>query len=377
MANKLMRLLVVDDTVIYRKIIGDVLAGNPEIELVGTAVNGKVALQKIEQLRPDLITLDLEMPEMDGLAVLHALREQKSRVGVIMLSAFTTQGAEATLEALKLGAFDFVVKPSTDTMENSKEILRRELAQKIKAYTRARQVKDILAEKPSLAVAPVTKKLPTDSAAPDPVAQRRAALPRGLSRPEIVVLGISTGGPQSLIHMIPQLPADLGVPVLIVQHMPPLFTKSLADDLNRRCDWNVVEAQNNEKIQNDHIYIAPGAKQMKIDRRDDGSFIVITDDPPENNCKPAVDYLFRSAAFAYGANCLGVVMTGMGSDGTLGCRLLKRFGAQVIAQDQASCIVYGMPRQVIEDGLADVIAPLDQIAEQIARLAGRKLSLCR
>jgi two-component system, chemotaxis family, protein-glutamate methylesterase/glutaminase len=192
-----------------------------------------------------------------------------------------------------------------------------------------------------------------------------------------LAIGISTGGPKALTTMLPQLPGDLRVPVLIVQHMPPVFTKSLADDLDHRCRLRVYEAADGQPVRAGEILIAPGARQMKIERTAEGVVARITDDPPENSCRPSVDYLFRSLAAVYGAKCLAAIMTGMGNDGAAGCRLVKARGGLVAAQDEASCVVFGMPRQPIEEGIADVVAPLDRLAAEIVLLVEKGRISCR
>lgn len=363
------RVLVVDDSVVYRKIVRDILLDLPGVEVVGTAANGKIALQKIEQLRPDLLTLDLEMPEMDGLEVLRQIKRAANDVGVIMLSGATTQGAKATMVALELGAFDFIPKPASGTLEEHIETLRHNLHTRIMAFACTKQVHTILHS------AALTSSQP---AAASP-AYKKTEIPahiynaknRSTARPEVVAVGISTGGPPALIHMLPRLPADLGVPMLIVQHMPPVFTKSLADDLNRRCALTVSEANHGQQLMPGHVLIAPGGKQMKVAKEDERIIVQITDDPPENSCRPSVDYLFRSVTEIYQGNAIGVIMTGMGSDGTMGCREMKRHGAAIIAQDEASCVVFGMPKCPVEEGIADVVAPLDSIAVEIVRLIGK------
>jgi len=363
------RVLVVDDTATYRQIVSQTLANMPNVEVVGTAPNGKLALAKIDLLQPDIITLDLEMPEMDGLATLTELKKQNSPVAAIMVSAFTTEGAAITIRALELGAFDFVVKPTRDNISQSVDSLRRDLQMKINTFIMrsGRRTQPLISPKSTArpATLPLTPATSVADGA-DSVIIRRAG--RLLNKVDAVVLGISTGGPQALTTMLPKLPGDLGVPMLIVQHMPPIFTKSLADDLNRRCQLHVSEANDGDRLQPNHVLIAPGGKQMRISRLGDRFITSITDDPPENNCKPAVDYLFRSVSNVIGGNILAVIMTGMGSDGTLGCRLLKRKGAAILTQSERSCIVYGMPRQPAEEGLSDVIAPLDLIADQITRV---------
>lgn len=369
----IVRVLVVDDTVVYRRVLSDLLSSVPGIELVGTASNGRIAMQKIEQLRPDLVTLDLEMPEMNGLDVLRQLRATSSTVGAIMLSAFTTQGAEETIAALSLGAFDFVLKPSTGNMEHSVKTLRSELIPKIQAFARAAAVRQRLRQPAPVVPYPASR----ISATGDVVQRMRKAASGPAGKPEVVAIGISTGGPSALSKMLPGLPPDLAAPVLIVQHMPPKFTKSLADDLNNRCRLAVSEAVNGQPILPGSILIAPGGHQMKVERIDGALIARVTDDPPENNCKPSVDYLFRSVAYSCGRNSLAVVMTGMGSDGALGCRLLKRNGAAIITQDEATCVVYGMPKPPAEEGLSDVVAPLDKIAAEITRFAGKGALACR
>ncbi len=381
MSSQPLRVLVVDDTVTYRKIVADILSRLPGVEVVGVAAHGRIALQKIEDLRPDLLTLDLEMPEMDGLAVLSALREQGLPVGAIMLSAFTTRGADATVAALKLGAFDFVLKPAGNDAAQNAAALERDLREKIEAFARTRisrataAVRSVATTKP-----PATT---NGSAAATPcasdVCRRMSRISRGPSgRPEVVAIGISTGGPQALSRMLPMLPADLAAPVLIVQHMPPKFTYSLAQDLASRCRLHSSEACDGDAVLPGRILIAPGGRQMKVVREKDGSTLSvrITDDPPENHCRPSVDYLFRSVANTCGGRAVGVIMTGMGSDGVLGCKLMKRQGASILAQDEASCVVFGMPKIPVEEGIADTVASLDNIAAEITKLAGKGAPVC-
>lgn len=358
MANPL-RVLVVDDTAIYRKIVSDILRELPGVEVVGTAVDGKIALEKIRELKPDVVTLDLEMPVLSGVEVLRQLRREQSTASAIMLSAFTSEGAAATTEALRLGAFDFVLKPTGSNAAESNAVLRTRLSDRIGAFVASR----------ATGTAPVKAAPCVDP----PVNRRTVAVPANPSvlRPEIVVLGISTGGPEALNKLLPHLPGDLATPILIVQHMPPLFTKSLADDLNHRCKLHVMEACEGQVAKAGEVLIAPGGKQMKIERSDFGPIIRITDDPPENSCRPSVDYLFRSAAHHYGGAVLTLIMTGMGSDGALGCRLLKRKGAQIIAQNKETCVVFGMPSLPVEEGLVDVVAPLDEIAREIVARVGQ------
>ncbi|MGA2058830.1 MAG: chemotaxis response regulator protein-glutamate methylesterase [Thermoguttaceae bacterium] len=369
------RVLIVDDTITYRKIVSDVLADLPGVEVVGTAANGKIALQKIEQLRPDLLTLDLEMPEMDGLDVLRCLNQSGSNVQAIMLSGANTNGANLTMTALKLGAFDFVLKPANDKVEKNVEFLRHELGLKIQAFARSQRVHTILHGPAPAPPHTLTAPHPHKDVAHVPHAQRPFEI--NACKPEVVALGISTGGPASLTRMLPQLPVNLGVPILIVQHMPPVFTKSLADDLNRRCALRVCEACDGQPLSPGNVLIAPGGKQMKVERADGHVAVHITDDPPENSCKPSVDYLFRSVSEIYGKKAVGVIMTGMGNDGARGCQEMKRQGAAIIAQDEATCVIFGMPKGPIEEGIADIVAPLDNIALEILRLVGKGAYACK
>lgn len=353
-----LRVLVVDDTIMYRKVVGDILAEIPGVEVVGTANNGKIALSRIASLKPDLITLDVEMPIMNGLETLEALQKDHPDVGVIMLSTLTKRGSEITMKALELGAFDFIAKPDAEAKQENVLFLKNALTPRIKAYAKRLELKVLLKQKmrPSGATAPV-------AARPAPV----AAPSKRIGKSKAIAIGISTGGPNALAKMLPQLP-KLGVPIFVVQHMPPVFTKSLAESLDTKCQYEVREAEHNEAVRPDVIYIAPGGKHMRVAANTAGAKIIqITDDPPENNCKPAVDYMFRSVAREYGALTTGVIMTGMGGDGTLGLKVLKSFGAVTIGQDEESCVVYGMPKTAIEAGVVDVIAPLNMIASEIVR----------
>lgn len=361
-----LRVLVVDDTVVYRKAVSDVLSELPEVEVVGTASNGKIAMSKIESLKPDLLTLDIEMPEMNGIDVLARLQEQAPDVGAIVLSTLTHKGGDLTMQALELGAFDFITKPETDSMEESRKQIKNAISPMLKAFARRQEIKSIL--KGTSSTTPILQTQKRKPKAPDDVIQRMRMLSDKMrARPEVVGIGISTGGPKALAQMMPQLPGDINVPILIVQHMPAIFTQSLAKNLDSKCSFDVKEALDGESIRANKAYIAPGGKQMKIVAGADGKsrIIRITDDPPENSCKPSVDYLFRSLSQHYVGRSAGVIMTGMGSDGSLGLKLMKRTGSFIVAQNEATCVVYGMPKEPVENGIVDVIAPLDKIAEII------------
>lgn len=352
-----LRVLVVDDTIMYRKVVGDILAEMPGVEVVGTANNGKIALTRIASLKPDLITLDVEMPVMNGLETLEAIQKSYPDVGVIMLSTLTKRGSEITMRALELGAFDFIAKPDADAMQENVQMLRGAIGPRVKAFAKRMELRMLLKQ----------RQRPVGAAAPAPAAPSVLASPRRTGKSKAVAIGISTGGPNALTKMLPQLP-KLGVPIFVVQHMPPVFTKSLAESLDAKCLYEVREAENNELVRPDVIYIAPGGRHMRVAASTGGAKIIqITDDPPENNCKPAVDYMFRSVAREYGAMSTGVIMTGMGGDGTLGLKVLKSFGAVTIGQDEESCVVYGMPKMAVEAGVVDVVSPLQMIASEIVR----------
>ncbi|NLD35404.1 MAG: chemotaxis response regulator protein-glutamate methylesterase [Desulfatiglans sp.] len=362
-----LRVLVVDDTVVYRKTVSDVLAEIPGVEVVGTANNGKIAMMKIASLKPDLITLDIEMPEMNGLDVLRALKTEAPDVGAIVLSTLTHKGGDLTIKALELGAFDYITKPETGSIEESKRTIKKILDLLLKSFSRHLEMKKIL-RSANYGKAYSTETLPGQ---PDLRTSRYSATTSTRShrkaKAEIIGIGISTGGPKALSEMMPRIPANINVPILIVQHMPPMFTNSLAKSLNARCAIEVKEAEDGEVIRPNVAFIAPGGKQMKVVAGVDGlsRIIRITDDPPENSCKPSVDYLFRSIAEHYVGRSAGVIMTGMGSDGTLGLRLMKRNGSFIIAQDEPSCVVFGMPKKPIDEGIVDIIAPLERLADEI------------
>jgi two-component system, chemotaxis family, protein-glutamate methylesterase/glutaminase len=356
-----LRVLVVDDSALYRKVVRSVVEQLPNVEVIGHAQNGRLALDRIIADKPDVITLDMEMPELDGLGLLRELKERQIKVSAIMISTLTTAGAQATSAALQLGAFDFVLKPTLPDMEANARQLRADLTPRIEACR--------IISRGKLPVGGETR-TPAAATGGAPLAARMAAAPPKLpcpslrKTPEIIGIGVSTGGPVALHKLLPLLtPAT--PPVVLVQHMPPIFTKTLADDLNRRCQIEVVEGRHGMVVQPGRAIIAPGGKQMRIVRDELRTTIQITDDPPERNCRPAVDYLFRSIAAEYGSRAWGAILTGMGDDGTLGARAMKERGAAILAQDEATCVVYGMPRSVAEAGLVDVVAPLETIASRI------------
>ncbi|MFZ5763569.1 MAG: protein-glutamate methylesterase/protein-glutamine glutaminase [Thermodesulfobacteriota bacterium] len=356
------KVLVVDDTIFYRKILCDVLAGFPFVEVVGTANNGEIALSRIRTLKPDILTLDVEMPNKNGLQVLSAIQAEGLAVDCLMVSSKTVTGSAITMQALELGAIDCIAKPDDADAEANKRVLAVQLGSFLASYQRQLEFREKSGKKGPIArIAQPAAKVEVEVRPESRMGQRP-------ERSQVIAIGISTGGPNALARFLPQLPVDIGVPILLVQHMPPVFTQSLAKSLDGKCALTVKEAVDGEAVQRNTVYIAPGGKQMKVGSGVAMAKIIrITDDPPENNCRPAVDYLFRSVAREYGSKTTCVVMTGMGSDGKLGCMVCKAGGAVVLAQHEASCVVYGMPKAVVDAGLADVVAPLDKLAAEIMK----------
>jgi len=365
---KRLRVMVVDDTIVYRKIVSDIVSALPDVEVVGTAGNGKIALSKIATLKPDLITLDIQMPEMDGLQVLARLKKEAPHVGAIMLSNMTHEGRELTIKALELGAFDVLPKPELGTVADNGAAVKIRLTPMLKAYNRRHEIKQILNGKVEVD-SDDTDLVYSGIKETDDLVHRMNAISGKirLNKSEVVAIGVSTGGPKALAMMMPHMPPNLGVPILIVQHMPPVFTASLAKSLGKKCPLQVQEARDGDTLSPNTVFIAPGGKQMKISSDENGRErrINLTDDPPENSCRPSVDYLFRSVAEHYSDRATGVIMTGMGSDGTEGIRLLKENGSFIIAQDEATCTVFGMPKETIEAGRADVVSPLGNMVQEI------------
>lgn len=344
--------LVVDDAVVVRRMVTDILAADPDIRVVGTAANGRIALQKILQTPPDLVTLDIEMPEMDGLETLRELRKTHPKLPVVMFSTLTSRGAAATLDALALGASDYVTKPANvGSVATAQLRIREELIPKIKSLCgQGHQAAPPMVPQPARAAIP---------AAPRPQSQSASV--------SALVIGVSTGGPNALAVVMPQLPRGLSVPVAIVQHMPPMFTRLLAERLNAQCPLQVVEAKGGEAFVAGTVFVAPGDHHLILERRGTGVFTALTQAPPENFCRPAVDVLFRSAAGVYGDGVLGVVLTGMGQDGLRGSEEITRRGGRVIAQDEATSVVWGMPGFVTHAGLAERVLPIGDIATEVAR----------
>jgi|SRR5579872_7448189 two-component system chemotaxis response regulator CheB len=341
------RILVVDDSVVIRKLLCDILSQDPELEVVASASDGRIALSKILQLKPDLVTLDIEMPVMDGLETLKELRKSNRTLPVIMFSTLTERGAAATLDALSLGASDYATKPSnTGSPAEAIAAIQKELIPKIKALCSS--------------ASPKLKTLPP----PRPAVRVR---PRSKQPIEIVAIGTSTGGPNALAEVLPHIPKDLPVAIVVVQHMPPIFTRLLADRLASQSRIAVSEGIAGVTLAGGHAWIAPGNFHMTVARGGVHYSLGLNQNPPEHSCRPAVDPLFRSVAEVFRSNVLGVVMTGMGSDGVLGSQRIREAGGEVIIQDEASSVVWGMPGLVYAAGQADAVYPVNQLAAEITR----------
>jgi two-component system chemotaxis response regulator CheB len=348
------RILIVDDAVVVRRLVADLLSGDPALEVAGTAANGRIALSRIDQLQPDLVLLDVEMPEMDGLQTLATLRKTHPALPVIMLSRFTSRGAATTLDALALGANDYVAMP--DGVRNLEEALRDlgdRLIPKIKQFARPGR-----GSKAALEVEPPPT--PRNRSLSDPGLRPRSPL-------EIVAVGASTGGPNALALLMAALPADFPVPVVMVQHMPPLFTRLLAERLTAQGTIPVSEAVPGELVRAGRAWLAPGDHHLELAQEGISITLRTHQGPAENSCRPSVDVLLRSVVEVYGAGALVVMLTGMGQDGLRGCERVRAAGGQILAQDEATSVVWGMPGVVARAGLADQVLPLDQLGAEVVR----------
>ena len=350
------RVLIVDDSIIYRSQIRAALTSFPHLELVGTANNGRMAMETLNKVSIDLVILDMEMPEMDGLQTLLEMRKIKSSAKVLLFSSQTARGAQITLEALRLGASDFVTKPDETTNslnQNPANLIRQLLEPKIDAL------------------------FPRASSQPPQTSKKTQSVFELETRPKAIVIGCSTGGPNVLETIFSDISkkckGPLPFPVFIVQHMPPLFTKALAQRLERLSGWKVVEATHGEPVQN-CVYVAPGDYHMVIETEDNRAVISLEQSPKVHFVRPAVDPLFISAARCYGRYCVGFVLTGMGSDGLHGCKEVKAGGGSIIIQNQESCVVFGMPGAVQQSGLQDAEMNPDQIQNCIIKTLNSSLT---
>jgi two-component system chemotaxis response regulator CheB len=381
------KILIVDDNVIYRKMLTRTIGDMEGVELIAPAPNGRTALTRLQHKEVDLILLDMQMPGMDGLETLKRIRERHPDVGVIMISGEYESDAEVVIRALQMGAIDFLPKISSDAEGGNLKVLRShlnslmhqfqgrknlKLAKKIASVNRSNKTVPPQIEKPSEersgGIADRVEKSPGMTS---PLVSPRTVLP---SRVDVIVIGVSTGGPNALNETIPKLPGDIGIPILIVLHMPAFLTPSLAHSLDIKSALRVKEAREGEPLMPNTVYVAPGGMHLLIKNQftqEDESFqrlMRLSDDPPENSVRPSADVLFRSAAEAFDGHILAVIMTGMGYDGMKGVRAMKKRGCYCITQAEETCVVYGMPRAVDEAGLSDERVPLNELASRIVDL---------
>lgn len=374
------RVLVTDDSVVLRRLITDVLSGDPDIEVVGSAVNGKIALEKLTSLKPDLMTLDIEMPVMDGLQTLVEVRKSNRKLPIIMFSTMTERGAGATLDALERGASDYVTKPANvGSIAESMETVRSQLIPKIKSLTGRAPIAP--RARPAFGGPPpglgggrlaVPTAAPRSTGQPASAADVSAAAANPTGRVDVVAIGVSTGGPDALTQVLSQLPGGFPVPVVVTQHMPPVFTQLFAQRLDGKSRLRVVEARQGEMLEPGKVLIAPGDWHMRLVKKAGGIGVALDQGPQENYCRPAVDPMFRSVTDCYGGRALAVIMTGMGSDGHRGAEHIIHAGGSLIVQDEATSVVWGMPGAAVAAGLRCEIVPLGKLAEVItARVNSR------
>jgi two-component system chemotaxis response regulator CheB len=368
-ADKPLRVLIVDDSVLMRQAVRRLLSADPGLEVVDVARDGLEALAKVEKLKPDVLTMDVEMPHMDGLSALKMLMERYP-VPVVMLSSLTAAGAEATVKALSLGAVDFMQKPSANHA-GGLSALGDELVAKVKHASRARVRRPLLIAPRPAASAPAAPEAPAPSPArPRPHLSAPAApvAPAAVVQPgrepdRLLIIGSSTGGPRALAEVVSSLPGDLPCAVIIVQHLPAGFTKSLADRLNQGSALTVSEAKDGDLLSVGHVLVAPGDFHLKVN----GRRVQLDMGARRHGVRPSVDTTLETAAQAWGSSILTTILTGMGEDGTEGSRAVKAAGGLVLAEDESTCVVYGMPRSVVENGLSDEVVPLDHMAAAIVR----------
>jgi two-component system chemotaxis response regulator CheB len=384
-ANRQTRILIVDDSAVMRSLLRSVVGAAAGLEVAGTACDGESGLKAIESLRPDLVLLDVEMPVMDGLLTLKKLRSRGHKMPVIMCSSLTQRGAKVTIEALASGASDYVAKPAGQSgREAATKALSQDLIPKIQALTTSMPPLPVPLF-PGGGIFPGAARSPVPPSTSPLFAAPFSAVPASrvqpiTSVPTVLVIGVSTGGPAALDILLPALPANFPIPVMIVQHMPEMFTKLLADRLDGRCRLHTAEAAEGDVVRVGNIYIAKGNWHLEVHpggRSSPLATLHLNQGPQENHCRPAVDVLFRSASQVYGTGVLAVVLTGMGSDGMIGCRAIRELGGSVLAQDQASSTVWGMPGAVANAGLAHRVLPLGAIASEILRIIGRTNSEVR
>ena len=344
--GKTIKVLVVDDSAFMRKVIGDILSEDPSINVVGRARNGREALSLFDQLSPDVVTLDIEMPGMSGIDVLKCMMAKKP-VPIVMVSGLTKQGADVTMQALDSGAVDFVTKPS-GTISLDMDKVGDELRKKVIEASKATLQRGVAGIKP--VAAPVQRREPP-------------------KHPELVAIAASTGGPMALQELIPALPANFPIPIVLVQHMPPGFTSSFAARLNERSKLTVIEAEDGMPVMKGMVVVAPGGYHLIVEKKNMSLVCRLTETAPVRSVRPAADVLFTSIAEAVGGSVIALVLTGMGKDGLDGTRALRSKGAYVMAEAKETCVIYGMPGAVIEADLVDEVLPLYSIASGLVRVA--------
>ncbi len=365
-----LKVLVVDDSAIYRKIISEIVNEIDELELVGTAPNGKQALTMVKLKHPDLVLLDVNMPVMDGMSTLRELHKSHPSVGVIMISSADRNSASTMLSALQEGALEFIPKPKSSSFLQSKE----EILHSLKTAIGAHKIRTGRASFPSSSAdrhsrTPAVSATAATASSKDRAPGHKPVRRELPSKVALVAIGVSTGGPKALGVLIPSLPADFPVPVVVVQHIPAGFSASLTDFLDKKSKVHVVEGQDGMIVESGTVYIAPGGRHMIVRTTGSRPTIGIVDSPPVKNCKPSVDVLFRSLVSYPGGDVVTVMLTGMGNDGTDGVSVLtRRKKSYNIAQDEATCVVYGMPRMIVESGLANEVLPLQKIAPRLVEI---------
>lgn len=342
------RVMVVDDAVVARLLVTEALMADPDLELAGTAYDGRMALDTLDQVAPDVVVLDVEMPVLDGLSTLKELRSRHPSLPVVMFSTLTSRGAQTTLDALALGASDYVAKPSAGNRDESVRVLRQELLPRLKALTSTGG----------------------GASAGVPAPRRTAARTSAPSLAEVVVVGGSTGGPNALADLLPALPRDLRAPVVVAQQMPAVLTRLLGERLAAASTLRVAEARGGELLTPGTVWLAEGGNDLTVVR--DGRGARLVSQPAAGECTPSIDVLFRSAAEAFGRAALGLVLTGMGPDALEGCRALQQAGGQVLVQDERSAVVWGLGRAVVDAGLADAVVPLSGLAEELVARTGSR-----
>jgi two-component system, chemotaxis family, protein-glutamate methylesterase/glutaminase len=350
------RVMLVDDSAVVRGMVARWLGNEPGIAVVASCLNGKIALDAVDKAQPDIIVLDIEMPEMDGLTALPLLLKRVPKARILMASTLTVRNAEVSLRALSMGATDTIAKPSSVSTADAGETFRCELVSKIRGLGAAKPR--------SASAVPGAAMAAAQPVVPGPVKLR----PLPQLKPRVLCVGSSTGGPQALNVLFAALPAKLGVPILLTQHMPPTFTQILAKHLGVTANRPSCEAQNGMVLEPDHLYVAPGDRHLTLRREDARVVCVLTQDPPEHFCRPAVDPMFRSAAKAFGKDVLAVVLTGMGADGRNGAQSIAEAGGATIVQDEATSVVWGMPGAVAHAGVASGVYPLNSIAGEVRKI---------